>query len=372
MVRARIGAAKREIEMSIFRCAASAASCLFLLGACAAPGPEDRSDSAGMTVGVGSPVIAAAETPPVGTAVRDAADDPAIWVDPNDHRRGVILGTDKQAGLYVYGLDGAQRQALPGGKPNNVDLRDGFSTGAGPRVLIAASDRGRGGVALYLLDPATLKVAFWALVRVDLTEPYGLCMARRGGAFLVITNGTDGQVRQHLVASGADGKPVWTEERRFAVATQPEGCVADDARGRLYLGEEGRGIWRFDLAATSSTGTLIAEAPSTMLKPDVEGLALLEDRAGTWLIASSQGDSSFAVWRVDDAEPSFKGRFSVVASGSVDAVTGTDGVAALGGPVGGFPDGLVVVQDDVDQGSKGARQNFKLVDWREVRKALGI
>ena len=358
--------------MSPFRKTLGATACALLLVSCTTPGPEDQSDSAGMTVGVGRPVFAAAETPPVGTAVRDAADDPAIWVDPKDPSRGVILGTDKQAGLYVYGLDGSQRQALPGGKPNNVDLRDGFSTAFGTRVLIAASDRGRGGVALYLLDPANLNVTFWALVKVDLTEPYGLCMARRGGTFLVITNGTDGQVRQHRVTSGADGKPVWTEERRFAVATQPEGCVADDARGRLYLGEEGRGIWRFDLAATPAAGALIAEAPSAMLKPDVEGLALLEDRAGTWLIASSQGDSSFAVWRVDGAEPTYRGRFSVVASGGIDAVTGTDGVSALGGPVGAFPDGLVVVQDDVDQGSTGARQNFKLIDWREVRKALAL
>jgi 3-phytase len=62
----------------------------------------------------------------------------------------------------------------------------------------------------------------------------------------------------------------------------------------------------------------------------------------------------------------------VVANGGIDAVTGTDGVAALGGQVGAFPQGLVVMQDDVDDGATGARQNFKLVDWREVKKALGL
>ena len=344
------------------------------LSACAALGPEDRSDSAGMTVGVGTPVPAAAETPPVGTAVRDAADDPAIWVDPRDRTRGVIIGADKQAGLYVYDLAGRQTQYLPGGKPNNVDLREGFATPGGDRVLVAVSDRGRpgAGAALFLLDPATLKLTLWGAVPVDLTEPYGLCLARRGDAFLMIVNGTDGQVRQLRVTVGADGKPRVAEERRFAVATQPEGCVADDARGRLYVGEEGRGIWRFDLAATASPGVLIAGAPSAMLVPDVEGLALLSEGAETWLIASSQGDSAFAVWRVDGAEPVYRGRFSVMASGGVDAVTGTDGVTAQGGAVGAFPAGLVVVQDDVDEGSSGARQNFKLVDWREVRRALGL
>jgi 3-phytase len=310
----------------------------------------------------------------VGTAAADAADDPAIWVDPADRKRGVIIGTDKKAGLHVYDLAGRQLQFLPGGLPNNVDVRDGFAAPEGSRVLVAASDRGRrgAGAALFLLDPATLKLSFWGAVPVDLVEPYGLCLARRGDTFLMIVNGTDGQVRQMQVSAGPDGKPKVVEERRFSVPTQPEGCVADEARNRLYLGEEGAGIWRFDLGSTATPGVRFATAPSEALTPDVEGLALLDDAAGTWLIASSQGDSAFAVWKVDGAEPVYRGRFSVMAAGDVDAVTGTDGVAALGGQVGGFPDGLVVMQDDVDAGPAGARQNFKLVDWREVRKALGL
>jgi 3-phytase len=332
------------------------------------------SDSGGMTVGVGKPVPAAAETPSVGTGDKDAADDPEIWVDPSNPARGVIIGTDKKAGLYVYDLAGKQLQYLPGGMPNNVDLRDGFKTTAGERVLVAASDRGRpgAGAALFLMDPKTLKLTLWGEVPVDLAEPYGLCLARRGDTFLVIVNGTDGQVRQHTVSAGADGKPVFNEERRFSVPTQPEGCVADDAAGRLYLGEEGAGVWRFDLGTGPAKGQIIAAAPSEMLKPDVEGLTLLREGAITWLIASSQGDSAFAVWRVDGPAPQYRGRFSVMGKGGVDAVTGTDGVAAMGGQVGAFPQGLVVVQDDEDQGATGAKQNFKLVDWRDVKTALGL
>lgn len=345
-----------------------------LLSSCATSDFEAQSDSAGMSAGAGTPVVAAAETPPVGTSAADAADDPEIWVDPADPARGVIVGTDKKSGIYVYDLAGRQLQYLRGGLPNNVDLRAGFPTPNGERVLVAASDRGRrgAGAAVFLLDPATLKLSFWAAIPVDLAEPYGLCMARRGDAFLLIVNGTDGQVRQLRVAAGAGGKPEVVEERRFAVPTQPEGCVADEATGRLYLGEEGGGIWRFDLGTRAAPGTLIARAPSPELAPDVEGLALLREGPVTWLIASSQGDSAFAVYRVDGAEPEFRGRFSVVASGGVDAVTGTDGVAAHGGPAGAFPEGLVVMQDDQDQGSAGARQNFKLVDWRAVKQALGL
>ncbi|PZQ55236.1 MAG: 3-phytase [Phenylobacterium zucineum] len=361
---------RRRLRDTIVTIAAAA----LLLSACDKPEFEAKSDSPKMAVGAGTPVPAAFETPPVGQSTEDAADDPAIWVDPADRSRGVIIGTDKKSGIYVYDLTGKQLDYVPGGLPNNVDLREGFPTTAGKKVLVAASDRGRpgAGVALFLLDPTSLKLSFWAAIPVDLAEPYGLCAARRADAFLVIVNGTDGQVRQLRVAMRPDGKPKVQEERRFSVPTQPEGCVVDDGRGRLYLGEEGAGIWQFDMATTPAKGALIAKAPSEALKPDVEGLALLEDKAGAWLIASSQGDSAFAVWKVDGEQPQYRGRFSVAAAGGVDGVTGTDGVSALGGVVGGFPEGLVVMQDDVDEGPVGERQNFKLVDWREVRKALGF
>ena len=75
------------------------------------------------------------------------------------------------------------------------------------------------------------------------------------------------------------------------------------------------------------------------------------------------------LWRIDGAAPVYAGRF-VVQDGTVDRVTGTDGLAARGGPVGdAFPEGLVVVQDDInDIGT----QNFKYIDWRDIRTALGL
>ncbi|MDO1560161.1 phytase [Brevundimonas sp. 2R-24] len=357
---------------------ASLTSAFLVISGCAALDPELFSDSRRMAVGAGTPVPVAGETQAVGTTRADAADDPEIWVDPRDPSRGVILGTDKQAGLYVYGFDGAVRAFIPDGRLNNVDLRGGFPTPQGERVLVAASDRGRMGAALYLLNPDTLELTPWGLVPLDLTEPYGLCMGRRAhtGDYVVIVNSTDGQVRQVRVSADTQGRVVTHEERRFGLATQVEGCVVDDARGRLYIGEEARGVWQFDLNAPDE-GRLVAEAPSAMLVPDVEGLTLLHDGTESFLIASSQGDSAFAVWRADGPELAYLGRFSPAAANGVDGVTGTDGVAALGGQVGPFPAGLVVMQDDVDAegeeaSTRRARQNYKLVDWREVRRALGF
>ena len=349
-----------------------------VLGAsCAAIDPESVSDSAGMSVGVGTPVAAAGETAAVGTKVRDAADDPEIWADPRDPSRGVIFGTDKQAGLYVYGLDGKDRQFLPEGPLNNVDLRDGFTVGGKRQVLVGASDRGRSAIAFFLLDPDSLNVAPWGVTPVKVSEPYGFCMGRRGEETVAVMVGKDGDIAQFTVTE-KDGKPSLALTRTFAVGSQSEGCVIDDATGTLFIAEEAKGIWRYSLdPASGAARTLLAAAPSDMLKPDVEGLTLLRDGGKTFLLASSQGDSAFAVWRVDGAQAAYAGRFSVMPGARADAVTGTDGLAALGGPVGAFPEGLVVVQDDSDTDGETttgarARQNFKLVDWRAVKAALKL
>ena len=168
----------RILSLYVLALAAGLAGC--------SPDPEAKSDSPKMLVGVGTPVPASAETQAVATEAADAADDPEIWIDPANPARGVIFGTDKKAGLYTYDLSGKIQQFLPEGKLNNVDLRGGFRIGGKEQVLVAASDRVRGGAALFLLDPATLKVTKWADVKVPVSEPYGLCVGRRGEAFIAI------------------------------------------------------------------------------------------------------------------------------------------------------------------------------------------
>lgn len=327
-------------------------------------------------------VTASAETASVGTADADAADDPAIWAPAaggglrfeGRDLPGIVIGTDKKAGLYVYGLDGAQLQFLPEGLLNNVDLRDGFVVDGRPQLLVGASDRGaRRGVALYLLDPASGEASNrlrpWGAVGSDVAEPYGFCMGRRGDAFVAVLVAKDGQVRQYRITADG-GQPKGVEERRLALGSQPEGCVVDDRAGAIYVGEEAKGVWRFALdPAAGDSPTLIAPADNKRLVPDVEGVTLMRDAAATYLLVSSQGDSAFAVWQVDGAAPRYRGRFRVAGAAGIDEVTGTDGLDGFAGPIGSYPDGMLAIQDDIDT---GGTQNFKFVDWRAVKRALGL
>jgi 3-phytase len=95
-------------------------------------------------------VTAVAETEAVGTANEDAADDPAIWRNPADPAKSLIVATDKKSGLLVYDLAGKQLFAESSGLLNNVDLADMGEAG----VIVVASDRN---------DPANAHLGIWRL-----------------------------------------------------------------------------------------------------------------------------------------------------------------------------------------------------------------
>jgi 3-phytase len=358
----------------------SCLSLLAFLGACATYEVDFQGEGAGV-IGEGTTVHAVLETPSVGAPGQDAADDPAVWASTTPvmvegkSTQGFVAGTDKKSGLYIYGLDGAILQFLPEGLLNNVDVVEGLMVEGRRQLVLGASDRtpGKVGVTLYLFDPAGTganAVRPWGNIATDVVEPYGFCFARRGEAIDAILVGHEGEVRQFALTAGPDGKPLSRELRRFELGSISEGCAADPATNALYLNQENVGLWRYGLdPASGATRTLVQPIAPGVLIADAEGLTTIADGEKRYLIASSQGDSTFPIWRIDGPAPVYVGRI-VVRDGVVDGVTGTDGVAALGGPVGDrFPEGLVVVQDDVNE---GGTQNFKYIDWRDVRTALGL
>ena len=161
-------------------------------------------------------------------------------------------------------------------------------------------------------------------------------------------------------------------ERTLKVGSQPEGCVVDDATGNLYLGEEDVGIWRWNLAPGSSdTPESIAKVDKKRITDDVEGLTIIRDKGAKYLIASSQGDDTYNVFRIEGAAHTYVGRFAIVDGDKIDGVTATDGLDAWSGPIGQFPAGVIAFHDDQDKPDPG-QQNYKMVDWRDIRQALDL
>lgn len=327
--------------------------------------------------GPGAQVVATLETPPVDSS-GDAADDPAIWVDPDDASLSLVIATDKKSGLLVYDVDGNLLQSLPDGRMNNVDLRDGFVLGGTPRTLVAASDRSDDTIVLYLLDPATRRLAP-AGVRVPsgFSDPYGLCMyAAPGGEHYVFVNETgSGRFGQWLIEDGPAGITA-TRVREFDVGSQAEGCAADDERGDLYVAEENVGLWRYsaDPAGGDARVGIDRVGGAHGLAADLEGVAIWRGSdGGGYVVVSNQGANNYAVYRRGE-DNAFVGLFAIVdnAALGIDGVTNTDGLEVTRLPLGPrFPDGLLVVQDGNNQGTIG-RQNFKYIPWRAVAEPLGI
>ena len=312
-------------------------------------------------------VTAAGETAAVATANADAADDPAIWRNAADPAASLIVGTDKKAGLYVYGLDGAVRDFADAGRVNNVDLVEHAG-----RIIVAASDRNdkaAAKVALFSLDPATAKLTALGTVPAGTGEGYGICLHDSGEAlyaFMVMKDGTINQLALDLSGAVPSAQIV----RTMKLATQSEGCVVDPRTNRLYVAEEDVGLWRFDARAGGpSTPTKIAAADSQQIVADAEGVAIAAEGPGNggYLVVSSQGDNAYAVYAL--ADDRYVGRFRIM-PGAFGGTSETDGIAIATGDFGPqFPGGLMVAQDG-DNAPKA--QNFKVVAWGAVKTALGL
>jgi 3-phytase len=310
-------------------------------------------------------VTARGQTPPVGTAREDAADDPAIWRNPANPAASLVVGTDKKGGLYVYDLKGAQKSFLAAPGLNNVDLIE-LADG---RVLVAASDRSdlaKVQLFLALLDTATGKLAAAGRIAVGSGEGYGICMVKPAGAKGVIAFSApkEGTIYRTLVTE-ADGVFTGTTTMLAQVPTQTEGCIADPRTGTLYIGEEDAGIWAIDMM--SGAKRMVAAIDNKVLVADVEGLAVAPEGAnGGYLVASSQGDNAYAVFRLPDVTP--VGRFRI-AQGAFGSVEETDGIELDNRSFGSdYPGGLFIAQDGVNAPEA---QNFKYVRWDEVLAALG-
>lgn len=320
-----------------------------------------------------------AETAPVETD-GDSADDPAIWVDRNNPSRSIIIGTQKQSGLYVYDLSGAVLQFLPDGRMNNVDLRDGFQLGNQSVSIVAASNRTTDSISLYRIDPATRRLIDVADNRQDtgMLDPYGLCMyrsARTGKHYVFVNEGT-GAMRQWELIDAGNGRIRTQMVREFRFESQPEGCVADDETGVLYVGEEDVGLWR--LGAEPDAGdarrSVATVETNSALKDDIEGVGLytLPDGRG-YLVVSSQGNNTYAVFR-REGDNEYIGSFAVLADSArgIDGSSETDGLEVLSANLGGPYSGGIFVAQDGRNIAPQENQNFKLVPWSAIAGALNL
>lgn len=347
---------------------------LFIFGACNRP--SEGSKKAGEHIQ--NTVVASVETAPVPqNKNEDSADDPAIWVNAENPEKSIVIGTDKKGGIITYNLSGEELHYYFTGDMNNCDIRYNFRVNGDTIDILAASNRSFHSISLFRIhENGMLDTLHSKIIRSEMTdEVYGLAMYRckKNNKFYVFLNSKAGEVEQWElfdIQKRVDARLV----RSFSLGAQTEGMVADDETGILYIGKEEAGIWKFDADPDGdSEGTYIENSSeeNTNIQYDIEGLAIYDSgNENGYLLASSQGNYSYAVFE-RQGNNKYLGSFRI-AEGEIDGVEETDGIDIVSTSLcTNFPKGILVVQDGFNyEDRKKISQNFKIVSWEEVEKAI--
>jgi 3-phytase/alkaline phosphatase D len=351
------------------------------------------------------------DDPNLDTFQRADADDPAIYVNAQDPSKSIILTAVKNAGLRVYDLTGKLLQEInPGSiRYNNIDLQYGFTLGGQKIDIAVASDRQNDKLVIFKINPegtngnylenitdSSVTTLFQSLPFVapyssSSRSAYGITIYRSLATkdyYVFASRRQTGDVAQFKLIDKGNGKVGYERVREFTIAAptdpersaQTEGMVADQEMGFVYIGQEDVGIWKFDAEPNgSNVGKLIDKVKfegGQNLTDDSEGLTIYYGKNGTgYLLASSQGDNSFAVYTREGSND-FLGRFAVGSNGAIDNVQESDGADVINLPLGpNFPMGLFVTQDGNNEPAKiingeNINSNFKLVPWENIANAF--
>lgn len=301
----------------------------------------------------------------------DVADDPAIWFNSANAQNSLILGTNKTAGLHSYDLQGQQKQFLATGRVNNVDIAYQATLSDKKTDIAAASLRNNNTIAMFGIS-TTGQLSEAGQVATTMESIYGLCMFQNQGKTYVLANDKSGLYQQYEVA-GDSLHMTGTLTREFTLPGQPEGCAVDEKQQLLFMGEEDAGIWVLDVSDDNQRKPKLIHEIGDHLTDDVEGMAIYHGTKQSYLVVSSQGNNSYAIFN-SHAPFAYQGSFRIdmnVELG-IDGTSETDGLDVSSKNFGGiYSEGMLVVQDGHNVFPSEA-QNFKVVPWSAIKGALKL
>ncbi|MFV0521507.1 MAG: phytase [Mangrovibacterium sp.] len=309
----------------------------------------------------------------------DAADDPAIWRNPKNQDEVYIIGTDKKGGLAIYNLKGETVNYYEDGKMNNVDVCYEFKLGADTIDIVASSNRTTKGISLYKITSGGIlsKIGNDLISKMH-GEVYGFCLyvSPKDQKYYAFVNSKNGEVEQWELTDDS-GHIVGNIVRRFDLGTQTEGMIADNENQTIFIGEERKGIYKFNAEPDGSIQgefvNMSSKSENKNIEFDIEGLSIYYLPEGDgYLLASSQGNYSYAVFN-RKAPHKYIGNFRVT-DGVVDGVEETDGIDIFSFPLNDdFKHGLFVAQDGFNyDGKEYKAQNFKLITWENIARLFNL
>ena len=306
-------------------------------------------------------VTANVETEPV-FAGDDAADDMCVLENFNNPESSLIISSDKKYGIIVYDLEGVKLYDYEVGRINNVDILP--SRSFQNKYIVAGTNRTYNSIDIYLFNrKGELENLILRKEIPSLKDVYGVTFYRDEFNTYLFISDKKGNVEQWSYNNDEVNSEI-KFVRKLKFSSLVEGLVADESKGKIYIGQERKGIWELNAFPSFDSQKKLIFKKSKNFKPDFEGLALRDDGNGEgYLIASVQGSNGYLI--IDRKSLDAKIFFRIIDGDKIDGTTETDGIDVTSIKTSKFPNGFFIAQDDDND---GLNQNFKLVDWNKILK----
>lgn len=322
-------------------------------------------------------------TDQTGTGMSGDADDPALWVHPEDPARSVIFGVDKALGFYAWDMKGKEilLQDIYG-KPGNIDVRYGLKLGDREVDIVAVNIRKArytriSKVAVYAINPdytsgddLLIKLAdgesennivdaetygFGLYKSPKDSDIYAFCGPKYGGG-----------LKQYRIEDDGSGQAVKVTEVRaltFESEEAKEGIVCDDENGYVYVGEEAKAIHKYYAEPDADPDPIFSFATEGY-SADREGVSLYKfDDGSGYVVVVDQGGilaEAASILRIYDLEePHELLRTVAHLNKKGKSIWDDDGVEVSSKPLPGFPHGVVIAHD-------GKYSDYPIYDWADI------
>ncbi len=237
-------------------------------------------------------------------------DDPAIWINPEDNTKSLVIGTDKdtEGALYLYDLNGKiLKKSIPLLRPNNVDIAYGLMINGKKTDIAVTTERLTNKIRIFSLpnlepiDNGGIEVFTGEAER----DPMGVALYTRPSdkAIFAIVGRKTGPAGTYLwqyELSGKTGSVTGTVVRKFGQFSgkkEIEAIAVDNELGYIYYCDEQVGIRKYIADPAAKDDTQLAFFGMKDFKGDNEGIAIYKKDAKTgYILVSNQQANTFMVY----------------------------------------------------------------------------
>ncbi|MDA3812988.1 MAG: phytase [Candidatus Cloacimonetes bacterium] len=316
------------------------------------------------------------------------SDDPAIWINPVDPAKSLIIGTDKdtEGAIYVYNLDGEiieEKTIRNLKRPNNVDIEYGLMLTGQLTDIAVTTERETNKIRIYSLpemkpiDNGGIEV----FVGEELRAPMGVSLYKRvsDDAIFAIVGRKEGPLEnylwQYIIEDDGTGNVKATLVRKFGNYSglkEIESIAVDDQLGYVYYSDEQYGVRKYHADPDVENANEELGIISTLdYIEDNEGISIycIDDKTG-YILVSDQSANRFRIYPregtlaeidIEDPEDNVPARPHLhkllkIVDVSTNQSDGSEVTSvALGDK---FPNGLFVAMSD--------NQTYQLYDWADI------